>query len=145
MLSQQSRAGGVETPQSDGTPLSVTTTAGASQRSDVEAGPALRKPPATGSVNSRSPRGRGGQVGDADAMMVVMSEPAQPITLTIPPHVVAELPRLSAELNECMHELLERNTDGALSTIERRELDTLVRMAGFGQILELMATRQSAA
>ena len=28
------RAGGVETPQSDGTPLSVTTTAGASQRSD---------------------------------------------------------------------------------------------------------------
>jgi len=44
-----------------------------------------------------------------------------------------------------MHELLERNTDGALSTIERRELDTLVRMAGFGQILELMATRQSAA
>jgi hypothetical protein len=78
-------------------------------------------------------------------MMVVMSEPAQPITLTIPPHVVAELPRLSAELNERMHELLERNTDGALSTIERRELGTLVRMAGFGQILELMATRQSAA
>jgi hypothetical protein len=33
----------------------------------------------------------------------------------------------------------------SLSTIERRELDTLVRMAGFGQILELMATRQSAA
>jgi len=78
-------------------------------------------------------------------MMVVMSEPAQPITLTFPPHVAAELPRLSAELNERMHELLERNTDGALSTIERRELDTLVRMAGFGQILELMATRQSAA
>jgi hypothetical protein len=144
MVSQQSRAGGVETPQSDGTPLSVTTTAGASQRSDVEAGPAPRKPPSTGNVNSRSPRG-GGQVGDADAMMVVMSEPAQPITLTIPPHVAAELPRLSAELNERMHELLERNTDGALSDIERRELDTLVRMAGFGQILELMATRQSAA
>lgn len=38
-----------------------------------------------------------------------------------------------------------RNTDGVLSEIERRELDTLVRMAGFGQILELMATRQSAA
>jgi hypothetical protein len=71
-------------------------------------------------------------------MMVVMSEPAQPITLTIPPHVAAELPRLSAELNERMHELLERNTDGALSTIERRELDSLVRMAGFGQILELI-------
>ncbi|HEV7509116.1 MAG TPA: hypothetical protein VGS07_29845 [Thermoanaerobaculia bacterium] len=100
--------------------------------------------PSTGNVNSRSPRG-GGQVGGADAMMVVMSEPAQPITLTIPLHVVAELPQLSAELNERMHELLERNTDGALSTIERRELDTLVRMAGFGQILKLMATRQSAA
>lgn len=100
-----------------------------------------RPSPSTGNVNSRSPRGGG----DADAMMVVMSEAAQPITLTIPPHVAAELPRLSAELNERMHELLERNTDGALSTIERRELDTLVRMAGFGQILELMATRQSAA
>jgi hypothetical protein len=33
--------------------------------------------PSAGNVNSRSPRG-GGQVGDADAMMVVMSEPAQP-------------------------------------------------------------------
>lgn len=37
---------------------------------------------------NRSPCG-GGQVGDADARMVVMSEPAQPITLTIPPHVAA--------------------------------------------------------
>ncbi len=46
-------------------------------------------------------------------MMVVMNEPAQPITLTIPPHVAAELPRLSAELNERMHELLDATRTGS--------------------------------
>ncbi len=34
-----------------------------------------------------------------------------------------------------MHDLLERNTDGALSGTERAELETLVQMAHFGQLL----------
>jgi len=34
-----------------------------------------------------------------------------------------------------MHILLEQNTEGALSTVERDELETLVAMAQFGQIL----------
>ena len=34
-----------------------------------------------------------------------------------------------------MHALLERNTDGALSSVEREELETLVQMAQFAQVL----------
>jgi hypothetical protein len=36
-----------------------------------------------------------------------------------------------------MHELLERNTDGTLSVNEKSELDTLVRVAQFGQIVSM--------
>ena len=36
-----------------------------------------------------------------------------------------------------MHELLERNTDGQLSSPERAKLETLVKMAQFGQILSM--------
>lgn len=36
-----------------------------------------------------------------------------------------------------MHELLERNTDGKLTALERAELETLVQMAEFGQILSM--------
>jgi hypothetical protein len=63
--------------------------------------------------------------------------------VTIPGQIAGELPIISAELNDRMHELLERNTDGGLSAIERRELDTLVRMAHFGQIIALLAARST--
>lgn len=65
------------------------------------------------------------------------------ITLTIPEQIAGELPIISAELNDRMHELLERNTDGGLSALGRRELDTLVRMAHFGQIVALLAARST--
>jgi hypothetical protein len=44
---------------------------------------------------------------------------------------------LSESLNNRMHDLLERNTDGTLSPIERAELETLVEMAQFGQIISI--------
>lgn len=34
-----------------------------------------------------------------------------------------------------MHDLLERNADGALSPLEREQLETLVEMAQFGQLI----------
>lgn len=59
------------------------------------------------------------------------------VTLTFPRATVREVISLSQSLTDRLHELLERNTDGALSPIEHEELETLVRMAQFGQILSL--------
>jgi len=36
-----------------------------------------------------------------------------------------------------MHELLERNTEGTLTPIERQEVETLVEMAQFSQLVAL--------
>jgi hypothetical protein len=36
-----------------------------------------------------------------------------------------------------MHRLLERNTEGALSPVEREELEKLVEMAQFGQLVSM--------
>jgi hypothetical protein len=44
-----------------------------------------------------------------------------------------------------MHELLERNTDGLLSAVERSELETLVKMAEFAQLLALATLEPKAA
>jgi len=62
------------------------------------------------------------------------------ISVTLPRAVVAELPKLSADLTARMHALLERNTDGELSSTERDELETLVRMAEVAQILSMAAS-----
>jgi len=59
------------------------------------------------------------------------------ITLTVPRTVLSDIVSLSADLTDRMHALLERNTDGALSTLEREELQTLVQMAEFGQIVSM--------
>lgn len=56
--------------------------------------------------------------------------------------MLSEIATLSAELLDRMHELLERNTDGGLNTLEKTELDTLVRMAEFGQIVSLTLQSQ---
>lgn len=64
-----------------------------------------------------------------------MPTAADQITLTFPRTAVGDLSEISADLLTCMHELLERNTDGLLSPIERAELETLVRMAQFSQLL----------
>jgi hypothetical protein len=59
------------------------------------------------------------------------------ITLTLPRSVVPDVVSLSDALTDRMHALLERNTDGTLSLVERTELETLVQMAQFGQILSM--------
>lgn len=70
-------------------------------------------------------------------MLMVMNAPAETITVTLPRSVFRELPLMTADLLDRMHELLERNTDGSLSAMERSELETLVHMAQFAQILEM--------
>jgi hypothetical protein len=70
-----------------------------------------------------------------------MSTASDDVTITLPRSAVGDVLTLSAELTGRMHALLERNTDGALSVAERSELETLVRMAHFGEILS-MALRE---
>jgi hypothetical protein len=67
------------------------------------------------------------------------------VTLTLPRALVPELPALAADLVERMHELLERNTEGTLANVERAELETLVKMAEFAQLLALAALEPKAA
>jgi hypothetical protein len=64
-----------------------------------------------------------------------MTQVADPITISVPRTVLADIVRLSEELTDRMHALLERNTDGDLTAAEKAELQTLVRMAEFGQIV----------
>ncbi len=60
-----------------------------------------------------------------------------PITLTFPRSAVADIELLSSTLVDRLHFLLERNTDGLLSSIEQEELSTLSQMAQFSQIVSL--------
>jgi hypothetical protein len=66
-----------------------------------------------------------------------MGAAAENLVLTIPRAAVPALPALSRGLNDRMHALLERNTEGALTATEREELETLVEMAQFAQILAM--------
>lgn len=66
-----------------------------------------------------------------------MSAATETIVVTIPRAIVPELPSLSRGLIDRMHSLLERNTEGALNAVEREELETLVEMAQFAQILTM--------
>ena len=50
---------------------------------------------------------------------------------------------LSEDLIERMHALLERKTEGQLSPVERQELETLVHMAQFSQIITLALGAQA--
>jgi hypothetical protein len=74
-----------------------------------------------------------------------MSAEADAITLTFPRSILPELPVLAKGLNERMHALLERNAEGTLGETERAELETLVQMAQFAQILALAAGGAAAA
>jgi hypothetical protein len=64
-----------------------------------------------------------------------MLQSADPITFSVPRTVLADIVELSADLIDRMHELLERNTDGKLSQSEKLELERLVRIAEFAQIV----------
>ncbi len=57
------------------------------------------------------------------------------VTLTFPRSVVSDVRALSGSLLDRMHDLLERNTEGTLTDIERESLETLVQMAQFGQLI----------
>jgi hypothetical protein len=70
-----------------------------------------------------------------------MGSPTDVVTITLPRSIVPELPIFADALNDRMHDLLERNTEGTLSESERAELESLVQMAQFAQILA-MATQQ---
>jgi len=63
------------------------------------------------------------------------------ITVTLPRSAVADVLSLSADLNDRMHALLERNTDGDLSDVEKSQLETLVRMTHVSQILSMALPR----
>ena len=65
-----------------------------------------------------------------------MVQNADPITFSVPRAVLSDISHLSHKFNDRMHELLERNTDGALTPQESAELQNLVRMAEFGQIVD---------
>jgi hypothetical protein len=60
---------------------------------------------------------------------------ADAITLTFPANVASTIPTMAGRLLDRMHELLERNTEGKLSATEREELEGLVGMAEFAQVL----------
>jgi hypothetical protein len=62
---------------------------------------------------------------------------AESVTVTLPRSTVRDVLSLSSDLNERMHALLERNTDGQLTPTERSELEALVRVAEIGQILSM--------
>jgi hypothetical protein len=66
-----------------------------------------------------------------------MIQPAESVTVTLPRSVVGDVLALSDTLTDRMHELLERNTDGQLTPVERAELETLVKVSQFGQILSM--------
>ena len=74
-----------------------------------------------------------------------MSSSAAALVLTIPRSSVPDLPTLSRGLTDRMHRLLERNTDGALTATEREELETLVEMAQFAEVLAMAAEERSGA
>jgi hypothetical protein len=72
-----------------------------------------------------------------------MIQVADPVTFSVPRTVLSDIVQLSAQLTDRTHELLERNTDGALGLTKRAELETLVRMAEFGQIVSMALQPQS--
>ena len=66
-----------------------------------------------------------------------MIQATDPITVSVPRTVLSDIVHLSDELTDRMHALLERNTDGALNPLEKSELETLVRISQFGQIVSM--------
>lgn len=68
---------------------------------------------------------------------LVMAVATESVTLTLPRSAVGGVLSLSNTLLEQMHRLLERNTEGALSPVEREELEKLVEMAQFGQLVSM--------
>jgi hypothetical protein len=77
--------------------------------------------------------------GGANHVRIAMSEDT--VTITLPRCVVEQISSPSAALLDRMHELLERNAEGYLAPIEREELETLVMLVQFSQIILAMLAR----
>lgn len=60
---------------------------------------------------------------------------ANPVTLSLPANVASAIPHMAQRLTDRMHALLERNTDGQLTGIEREKRDALVEVAQFAQMI----------
>jgi hypothetical protein len=71
-----------------------------------------------------------------------MASANESVLLSLPRSAVADVISMSDSLVERMHALLERNTDGELTDIEQEELETLTRMAQFGQVIALALRAQ---
>ncbi len=63
------------------------------------------------------------------------------VTVTLPRSAIQDVLSLSSDLNDRMHALLERNTDGNLTEVEKSELEILVRMTHVSQILSMSLPR----
>jgi len=72
-----------------------------------------------------------------DDRIDAMTRAADAVTISVPRTTLSAIAQLSAELTDRMHALLERNTDGQLNATEKAELEMLVQMAEFGQIVSL--------
>ena len=59
------------------------------------------------------------------------------VTLTLPRAVVDGVTTLPPAVLDRLHHLLERNCDDSLSAVELAELETLVKMSHFSQIVSL--------
>ncbi|HEY8751698.1 MAG TPA: hypothetical protein VIM11_27205 [Tepidisphaeraceae bacterium] len=66
-----------------------------------------------------------------------MVQATDSVNITVPRAMLSTIVELSAELNDRMHQLLEKNTNGNLRSHEKAELETLVRMPEFGQIISM--------
>lgn len=73
-----------------------------------------------------------------------MGAPSDLVTITLPRSVMPELPAFASALDDRMHELLERNTEGTLSESEQVELESLVQMAQFAQIFAMAMQQRPA-
>lgn len=59
------------------------------------------------------------------------------VTITLPRRVAEQLSSPSAAMLDRMHDLLERNADGHLTPIEHEELQALVMLSQFSQVISI--------
>jgi hypothetical protein len=67
----------------------------------------------------------------------VMVQATDPTTISVPRILLAEIANVSDDQIDRMHELLEKNTDGKLTPIEKTELEALVGIAELAQFASM--------
>jgi hypothetical protein len=66
-----------------------------------------------------------------------MVQATDSVLISIPRTMLSTISELSPALTDRLHQLLEKNTNGDLRLHEKFELETLVQMAEFGQIVTM--------